>query len=128
LRVRGLLHRIASDNPSHKERTVESVLENLHAILNSEQGGGLCAPELGLDLQKLLVRWPSSRHGVLLQIKEVISRYEPRLRNVEVTFLPEESPNRIAVLIAAELGGRAFRAKTELASPGGIAVRKRAID
>lgn len=123
--MRGLLHRIASPNPSRRTKTTESVLENLHAILNSEEGGGLCAPELGLDLQRLLVRWPTSRHEVLTQIQRVIARYEPRLVNVEVSFLKEDSPNRIAVLIIAELDGSAFRAKTELASPGGINVRPR---
>jgi type VI secretion system lysozyme-like protein len=122
--MRGLLHRIASKNPNARGKMIESVLENLHAILNTERGGGLSTPDLGLDLQQLLVRWPASRQTVLEQIRQLVTRYEHRLHNVEVVFLKEEAPNRIAVLIQADLAGSAFRARTELASPGGISIRR----
>ncbi len=121
--MRGLLHRIASDEPTRPLDPVESILAHLRAILNTERGDGHTHPELGVCLQGLLVRWPASRADVLREIRDVIETYEPRLSDVRVDTIPGDA-HRLAVVIHARLADQTLRIRTDLAPMGQIAVRK----
>jgi type VI secretion system protein len=83
----------------------ESVMRNLHRILNSRRGGARTVPDYGLpDLADVVHSFPDVIVELSRIIKECIERYEPRLRNVRVTFVPDEADLLILRFhIAAEL-------------------------
>lgn len=121
--MRGLLHRIASDEPGKPLETVESILEHLAAILNTERGDGHTHPELGVSLSELLARWPSSRADVLRELQATIEKHEPRMTEVRVETIPGES-FRLAVMIFGRIEGRTMRIHTDLAPTGHVTVRE----
>ena len=121
--MRGLLHRIASDEPNRPLDPVESILAHLRAILNTERGDGHSHPELGVCLQSLLVRWPASRAEVLHQIREVIEINETRLTDIRVDTIPGDA-DRLAVVIHARLADQKLRIRTDLAPMGQVGVRR----
>ena len=92
---RGLLFRLsASDRPEQALDVVESIVQNLRAVLNSDLGISPSAPTLGLSLHRCLQDWDSDQSTVLAAIAEQIERYEPRLTDVEVedASLCQDSP------------------------------------
>jgi type VI secretion system lysozyme-like protein len=121
--MRGLLHRIASDEPARPLDQVESILAHLRAILNTERGDGHTHPELGVCLQSLLVRWPASRAEVLRELRACIEEYEPRLSDVRVDTIPGEA-HRLAVVIHARLADQPLQIRTELAPVGQVSVTR----
>lgn len=121
--MRGLLHRIASDDPAAPLDPVASILSHLAAILNTERGDGHSHPELGVSLHSLLVRWPASRIEVLRELSKAIERFEPRLTEVRVDTIPSETM-RLAVMIQARLADRTMSIRTELNPTGHVTVRE----
>ncbi len=98
---------------------IESVVENLRALLNSDQGSCASSPEFGVSLHDALSRWDSDKRKILVEIGERIARFEPRLTDITVTGLPETNNLRFNVLIEAVLpDGRPFRARTDMAVIG----------
>lgn len=123
--MRGLLHRIASDDPNKGTGVLESIIANLQAILNTHEGDGHTCPEMGVDFLDVLARWPSSESDVLRAVAATIERFEPRLRNVRVrTLNPTAIVSCVSMEIVAELAGHEkIRFLTELSRGGGVRVR-----
>ena len=112
MREQRLLERIRSRKmePERREsssltRTTRSVLEHLMRILNTWQGNVPIAPDYGIpDFIDLLQTYPESVRDIERSMRLVISRYEPRLSAVRVTFLPsDEQSFRLRFQITAKL-------------------------
>lgn len=121
--MRGLLHRIASDDPAKPLDPVDSILAHLRAILNTERGDGFSHPELGVALHELLVRWPTSRLELLQELRQTIETFEPRLSDVEIDTIPGD-PHRLAVLIKAKFVEEDVQIRTDLAPVGQVSVTR----
>jgi len=95
-----------SEDPS---RVIDSVQEHLRQILNTRQGNVLIAEEYGTpDFTEFLTEYPQSLRGFERAIRQTIMKYEPRLRAVRVSFLPQEED-----LLAVK-----FQIFAKLAEPG----------
>jgi len=132
---RTLLERL---NHPQTERTIrvdtsaltESVMRNLRRILNSRRGSSSTVPDYGLpDLADVVHEFPDVIVELQRIIKDSIDRYEPRLRAVRVTFVPDEDDLLILRFhIAGELpaGGETQRISFEstISSSGKATVRR----
>ncbi len=94
--------RILEEHPEARldkvDRTeiIQSVIGYLNQLLNIRQGSAPAAQGFGLpDLTDIPTELGDGRIEALQrEIQEVISRYEPRLRNVEIKMLSEEDARR----------------------------------
>jgi type VI secretion system protein len=119
-----LLDRIGAEDPRLGTRVLDSIVENLHAILNTHEGDGHTCPDLGVDFIDLLARWPSSENDVLRAVRHTIERYEPRLKNVHVRRLPDDGSTTVTLEISGELETRGrVKLRTELRNTGRVLVR-----
>ena len=108
---RTLLERI--DNPQQggyrltadPHRTVESVLEHLRKMLNVRQGSVCTLPDYGIpDLNSLFMQYPDAVLALRRIIRESLEKYEPRLRRVNVRYIPvEDDPLILRFEITARL-------------------------
>lgn len=117
---RGVLFRLGvSEHPERRTGLVESVVANLRALLNSDDGCSASSTGFGVSLHQTLMRWEFDKEGVLKQLAQLIERYEPRLKKVAVKELEKGGPLRFRVLISGELAdGQIFRARSEMGSAG----------
>ena len=108
---RTLLERI--DNPQQggyrltadPHKTVESVLEHLRKMLNVRQGSVCTLPDYGIpDLNSLFMQYPDAVLALRRIIRESLEKYEPRLRRVNVRYIPvEDDPLILRFEITARL-------------------------
>ena len=97
-RERTLLERIAdprADNPltitENTQQLADSDLRHLQKMLNTRQGQALTQPEYGIpDVTEFIQTLPDMVNEVRRAIRNSIEKFEPRLRNVDVTFVPSE--------------------------------------
>jgi type VI secretion system protein len=95
---RTLLERLAdprADRPltvnENTELLAESVLKHLQRMLNTRQGHVLVQPEYGMpDVTEFVQTLPEMVNAVQKAIKNSIQKFEPRLRNPTITFVPSE--------------------------------------
>jgi type VI secretion system protein len=82
-----------------------SVLANLRDILGSRQGSSAAQPDLGLPPpNELRQNYPASIADLQRAIAATITRYEPRLRDVKVTYIQvEDEPLTVHFQVAAAL-------------------------
>jgi type VI secretion system protein len=74
-----------------EEKLFHSVLEHLQKVLNSRQGHALIQPDYGMpDFTDFKYSLPESVLEMETIIKNTIEKYEPRLKNVQVKFIPME--------------------------------------
>jgi type VI secretion system protein len=72
-------------------RVTESVLNYLRKMLNVRQGSVATLPDYGMpDLNDLYMQYPDPVLALRRIIKELIEKYEPRLRHVIVRYVPDE--------------------------------------
>jgi len=73
------------------EEMVEDILRHLRQMLNSRQGSALTALDYGVpDLTESLRQFPASRGDIEEALRVSIEKYEPRLRDVTVSFSEDE--------------------------------------
>ncbi len=85
-------------NPVSSERTTYmfqdpeiAVLYHLKNMLNTRKGSCLTCPDYGLiDFSDLFHDFPNAIQGIQKSIKDTISKYEPRLKNVNVIPIHEK--------------------------------------
>ncbi len=125
--TRGIMSRIASgDTRSVDER--ESIVAHLQALLNARKGQSPIAPDYGIvDMVDMVHSFPNSLGELQSSIRETITKYEPRLKNVRVRY--QENPENLLLLrfeITAQLtklGSRGLlRFKTQVNSSGAFRV------
>jgi type VI secretion system protein len=99
MREARLLERIRTweKDPARRERedprrVIDSVLLHLHRILNTKQGNVPIAEDYGVpDFTDLLYSYPESVRDIERTIRSAIQKYEPRLKAVKVTFIPQDT-------------------------------------
>jgi type VI secretion system protein len=98
MREERLLERIQSweREPARREkenprRVVNSVLRHLQRILNTKQGNVPIAEDYGVpDFTDFLKDIPDSIRELEKAIRLTVQKYEPRLQEVGVSFIPQE--------------------------------------
>lgn len=96
--------------PGDHHALMVSVLSNLRDVLGSRQGSAPAQPDLGLPPpNELRHNYPTSIADVQRAITATITRYEPRLSDVQVTYVQVEGESLVVHFqISATLitGGR----------------------
>lgn len=83
---------------------VQSVRDHLRRLLNARQGVLVHLPDYGLpDLPLLYSDLPYYRSDLLRAVRLTVERYEPRLDNVRVQFMPV---TRRDCVIGIDVGGQ----------------------
>jgi type VI secretion system protein len=103
----------------------DSVIEHLRVLLNARRGASPSCPEFGIpDFTDFVHQFPGAIQMLQRAIRESITAFEPRLRQVAVRHVPSEDPLTLRFEITAQTvsgrGGKqaAFRFNTQM-SPGG---------
>ncbi|MCA9577111.1 MAG: type VI secretion system baseplate subunit TssE [Myxococcales bacterium] len=87
---RGFIDRIGTG--LREVDVVRSVVEHLAILLNTRAGEAVTVPDFGLqDLTDLVHELPEGIHTIQQGMRNVILKYEPRLSNVSVRHLPDDS-------------------------------------
>jgi type VI secretion system protein len=93
-RPRGTATRTATDSASDLRR---SVLRNLSNLLNTRTGTAPAQLDLGMPSPSEITHAaPNAVNLMLRNLRECIEKYEPRLRDVEITHV--ESPEEVLSL------------------------------
>jgi len=80
--------RSATEDP---KKVMGSVLRHLQKILNTRRGGVPIADDYGVpDFTDFMRVYPDALRVVETSIRNTIQKYEPRLSNVKVKFIPQE--------------------------------------
>lgn len=95
------LHQVSEEN-----QVILSVLDNMQRILNCRAGTLAHLPEYGIpDMTKILQGMPGTAHTLMTTLSDVLLKYEPRLKNINVVLLDQEIPGELRYAIDAELRG-----------------------
>ncbi len=110
---------------SEESQVILSVLDNMQRILNCRAGTLDHLPDYGLpDMTKILQGMPGTAHQLMGTLSDVLLKYEPRLKNVEVVILEQTQPGELRYAIDAELKGFGLvRYGTEFMPEGKILLR-----
>ena len=74
-------------NPLPTVDVVPSIREHLTTLLNARHGSLIHLPDYGLpDLGEIYQKLPESLETLHLSLKNLIYRYEPRLKNTTIEF------------------------------------------
>ncbi len=98
MREQRLLERITAwdKHPERRSRedsgkVIDSVLVHLQRILNTRRGSVQIAEDYGLpDFTDIIHNYPESIRDLERSIRHMIQKYEPRLSQVRVSFIPQE--------------------------------------
>lgn len=100
--TRGILGRLKTGQ--RQVNDVESIIAHLAVLLNTHNGDSGTAMDFGVpDFTDALHDMPNQTSSFLDTIRQVILRYEPRLRNVTVRLAPRENPLELNFEISARL-------------------------
>ena len=89
---------------SEENQVILSVLDNMQRILNCRAGTLAHLPDYGLpDMAKILQGMPGTAHQLMGMLSEVLLKYEPRLKNVDVVIQEQTQPGKLRYAIDAEL-------------------------
>lgn len=107
---RALLSRIAARDTRPIE-AVDSIAAHLRALLNTRRGDCVTAPDFGiLDFADVVHEFPGGIQQLAKSIRSTVLQYEPRLKNVSVRHVPDESPLALRFEITAQVAeGRTAR-------------------
>ncbi|WP_342606410.1 type VI secretion system baseplate subunit TssE [Pantoea agglomerans] len=114
------LHQVSEEN-----QVILSVLDNMQRILNCRAGTLAHLPDYGLpDMTKTLQGMPGTAHQLLKTFSDVLLKYEPRLKNINVILLDQHIPGELRYAIDAELNGVGLvRYGTEFMPEGRVLLR-----
>ena len=114
------LHQVSEEN-----QVILSVLDNMQRILNCRAGTLAHLPDYGLpDMTKILQGMPGSAHQLMSSLSDVLLKYEPRLRCLQVVLLEQRQPGELRYAIDAELKGLGLvRYGTEFMPDGRVLLR-----
>ncbi|HGB3471212.1 TPA: type VI secretion system baseplate subunit TssE [Salmonella enterica subsp. diarizonae serovar 61:l,v:z35] len=114
------LHQVSEQN-----QVILSVLDNMQRILNCRAGTLAHLPDYGLpDMTKILQGMPGTAHQLTVVLSDVLLKYEPRLKRLNVILLGQTQPGELRYAIDAELKGAGLvRYGTEFMPEGRIMLR-----
>lgn len=105
---------------SEEEQVILSVLDNMQRILNCRAGTLAYLP----DMTKILQGMPGTAHQLMTTLSEVLLRYEPRLKRINVVMLEQTMPGELRYAVDAELKGIGLvRYGTEFMPEGKVLIR-----
>ena len=127
--------RLREKNPHWREhldsgQVIDSVLEHLTRILNTRHGNVPIAEEYGIpDFTEFLQDYPDSLRDLERAIKQTISQYEPRLKSVRVTFIPQEKEAftvkfQISAKLVGETNTSSILFESQLDTAGKISIKR----
>ncbi|QKJ87677.1 type VI secretion system protein TssE [Paramixta manurensis] len=110
---------------SEENQVILSVLDNMQRILNCRAGALAHLPDYGLpDMTKILQGMRGTAHQLMGTLSEVLLKYEPRLKKIEVVLLEQNVPGELRYAIDAELKGLGLvRYGTEFMPEGRVLIR-----
>lgn len=116
---------LALHQVSEEDQVILSVLDNMQRILNCRAGTLAHLPDYGLpDMTKILQGMPGSAHQLMGTLSDVLLKYEPRLRRLQVVLLEQRQPGELRYAIDAELKGFGLvRYGTEFMPEGRVLLR-----
>ncbi|EHZ8051054.1 type VI secretion system baseplate subunit TssE [Escherichia coli] len=89
---------------SEEELIILSVLDNMQRILNTRAGSLKHLPDYGLpDMTTILQGMPGTAHQLMRVLSDVLLKYEPRIKRVDVTMQEQTQPGELHYVIDAEL-------------------------
>ena len=89
---------------SEEEQVILSVLDNMERILNTRAGSLKHLPDYGLpDMTTVLQGMPGTAHQLMRVLSDVLLKYEPRIKRVDVTMQEQTQPGELHYVIDAEL-------------------------
>jgi type VI secretion system protein len=111
--TRGLFSRLESGDV-HASRRVDpvgEVVQHLRVLFNTRKGEAAAAPGFGImDFNDIIHTFPSAIERMQQSLRQAIQEYEPRLRNVAVLHVPDESdPTGLRFEVSAQLVVRGSR-------------------
>ena len=114
------LHQVSEQN-----QTIISVLDNMQRILNCRAGTLAHLPDYGLpDMTKILQGMPGTAHQLLKTLSDVLLKYEPRLKSINVILLDQHIPGELRYAIDTELKGIGLvRYGTDFMPEGRVLIR-----
>ncbi|CCO24155.1 type VI secretion system baseplate subunit TssE [Maridesulfovibrio hydrothermalis] len=91
-RIRYMEQEPDSRDTAEPGQVVKSILDYLRMILNTRQGNAQIAPDFGVpDFTSMIGSTGlDAVRDIEESMTEVILKYEPRLENVKIEFIPEE--------------------------------------
>ena len=96
---------VAEEEPAH--RKLRSIIDNLSRLFNTRRGSLPHIPDYGLpDISQVYRDLPYSIDGLRAAIKQVVEKYEPRLRRVRVEQQQGgegEYEMRVSFIVSGEL-------------------------
>ena len=110
---------------SEENQVILSVLDNMQRILNCRAGTLAHLPDYGLpDMTKTLQGMPGTAHQLLKTFSDVLLKYEPRLKDINVILLDQHIPGELRYAIDVELKSIGLvRYATEFAPEGRVLLR-----
>ncbi len=106
---RALLSRIAAGDTRPVD-PVESISAHLRALLNTRRGDAMASDFGILDFNDVVHEFPGGIQQLAKSIRATVLQYEPRLKNVAVRHVPDESPLTLRFEISGQLAeGRSAR-------------------
>lgn len=89
---------------SEENRVIVSVLDNMQRILNTRAGSLKHLPDYGLpDMTTVLQGMPGTAHQLMSMLSDVLLKYEPRIKRVNVAMQEQTQPGELHYIIDAEL-------------------------
>ncbi|HEY2451190.1 MAG TPA: type VI secretion system baseplate subunit TssE [Scandinavium sp.] len=110
---------------SEQNQVIMSVLDNMQRILNCRAGTLAHIPDFGLpDMTTILQGLPGTAHQLMRVLSDVLLKYEPRLKRIEVVMQEQSIPGELRYAIDAELKGIGLvRYGTEFMPEGRVLIR-----
>ncbi|EJL82266.1 type VI secretion system baseplate subunit TssE [Pantoea sp. GM01] len=114
-----------ADCLAENDQAILSVLDNMQRILNARAGSFSHIPDYGLpDMSRILQGMPGTAHQLLYTLSEVLLKYEPRLKRIDVILLEQNIPGELRYAIDAELNEIGLvRFGTEFMPEGRVMIR-----
>ncbi|HEX4500360.1 MAG TPA: type VI secretion system baseplate subunit TssE [Scandinavium sp.] len=114
------LHQVSEQN-----QVIMSVLDNMQRILNCRAGTLAHIPDFGLpDMTTILQGLPGTAHQLMRVLSDVLLKYEPRLKRIDVVMQEQSIPGELRYAIDAELKGIGLvRYGTEFMPEGRVLIR-----
>ncbi|TNH44862.1 type VI secretion system baseplate subunit TssE [Photorhabdus luminescens] len=108
-----------------RNQVILSVMDNMQRILSSRAGSLAHLPDYGLpDFNIILQGLPASSQNLIATIEHTLLTYEPRLKRVYITLLPQIEPGHLRYDINAELKDIGLvRFSTEFVPEGKVLIR-----
>jgi type VI secretion system protein len=132
-----LLERIALREQAPQRREVadrslvlDSVIAHLSRILNTRRGNVPIAEDYGIpEYMEFLHNYPDSLRDFERAVRQTVLQFEPRLRAVRVTCIPQEANDGIVRFqISARLGnqpdGPALLLESQVDQAGKISIKR----